>query len=140
MLVFAISVVSVPMMLDRNTDGIVAVLTSLKAFGANLPAMLSGGAIIAVVIGAGFALWFVGLVVAVPVIGHGDLARLPRHRRLKSSAARGSIAPLWRLLGFRDQQRSEDVDAGSARNRTLIGHRASGMNGSKPNPPGSSAQ
>ncbi len=30
-LVFAISVVSVPMMLDRNTDGIVAVLTSLKA-------------------------------------------------------------------------------------------------------------
>ena len=70
-LVFAISVVSVPMMMDRDTDGIVAVLTSLKAFGTNLPAMLLWGAIIAVVIGAGFALWFVGLVVAVPVIGHG---------------------------------------------------------------------
>jgi uncharacterized membrane protein len=70
-LVFAISVVSVPMMMDRDTDGIVAVLTSLKAFGSNLPAMLLWGVIIAVVIGAGFALWFVGLVVAVPVIGHG---------------------------------------------------------------------
>jgi uncharacterized membrane protein len=69
-LVFAISVVAVPMMLDRRTDGIVAVLTSLKAFGANVPAMIVWGLVIAVVIGAGFALWFIGLVVAVPVIGH----------------------------------------------------------------------
>jgi uncharacterized membrane protein len=68
--VFAISVVSVPMMLDRRTDGIVAVLTSLKAFGANVPAMIVWGLLIAGVIGAGFALFFLGLVVAVPVIGH----------------------------------------------------------------------
>jgi uncharacterized membrane protein len=71
-LVFAISVVSVPMMMDRDTDGIVAVLTSLKAFGASVPAMIVWGLIIAVVIGLGFALWFVGLVVAVPVIGHAS--------------------------------------------------------------------
>ena len=70
LLVFAISVVSVPMMMDRSTDGIVAVLTSLKAFGANVPAMIVWGLLIAAVVGAGFALWFVGLVVAVPVIGH----------------------------------------------------------------------
>jgi len=69
-LVFAISVVSVPMMLDRGTDGVVAVLTSMRAFGANLPAMAVWGAIIVVVIAAGFALAFVGLVVAAPVIGH----------------------------------------------------------------------
>jgi uncharacterized membrane protein len=69
-LVFAISVVSVPMMLDRDTDGIVAVLTSLRAFSSNLPAMAVWGLAIAVVIAAGFALFFVGLVVAVPVIGH----------------------------------------------------------------------
>ena len=69
-LVFAISVVSVPMMLDRNTDGIVAVLTSLKAFSANVPAMIVWGLLIFVLIAAGFALFFVGLVVAVPVIGH----------------------------------------------------------------------
>jgi uncharacterized membrane protein len=70
LLVLAISCVSVPMMMDRGTDGIVAVLTSVKAFGTNLPAMIAWGLLIAVVIGAGFAAWFVGLVVAAPVIGH----------------------------------------------------------------------
>ncbi len=69
-LVFAISVVSVPMMLDRNTDGIVAALTSLRAFTANVPAMIVWGLVIVVLTAAGFATWFVGLAVAVPVIGH----------------------------------------------------------------------
>jgi uncharacterized membrane protein len=67
---FAVSVVSVPMMLDRRVDGVVAVLTSLRAFGANVPAMLVWAALIVVVIGAGFALFFAGLVVGVPLIGH----------------------------------------------------------------------
>lgn len=70
MLVFAISVVSVPMMLDRNTDGIVAVLTSLRACVANVPAMLVWGLAIVLVVGLGFATWLAGLLVAVPVIGH----------------------------------------------------------------------
>jgi uncharacterized membrane protein len=69
-LVFAISVVSVPMMLDRGTDGIVAVLTSLRAFGANVPAMIVWGLAIFALVALGFALFFVGLTVAVPVIGH----------------------------------------------------------------------
>ncbi len=70
LLVFAISVVSVPMMLDRGTDGVVAVLTSARAFAANLPAMIVWAVTIVVVTAAGFALLFVGLVVAVPLIGH----------------------------------------------------------------------
>ena len=69
-LTFAVSVVSVPMMLDRHTDGIVAVLTSLRAFASSVPAMLVWGVAIVVVVGLGFALAFVGLAVAVPVIGH----------------------------------------------------------------------
>jgi len=69
-LVFAISVVSVPMMLDRNTDGITASLTSLRAFAANVPAMMVWGFLIVLLVGVGFATWFVGLVVVVPVIGH----------------------------------------------------------------------
>ena len=69
-LTFAISVVSVPMMLDRNTDGVVAVLTSLRAFGANVPAMIVWGLTIVVLVALGFALFFVGLVVTVPIIGH----------------------------------------------------------------------
>jgi uncharacterized membrane protein len=71
-LVFAISVVSVPMMLDRPVDGVVAVLTSLRAFATNVPAMLVWGFLIVLVIGAGFALYFIGLVFAVPVIGHAS--------------------------------------------------------------------
>jgi len=70
-LVFAISVVSVPMMQDRGTDGVTSVLTSLKTFGANVPAMVVWGLVIVVLVACGFALFFVGLVVAVPVIGHG---------------------------------------------------------------------
>lgn len=70
LLVLAISAVSVPMMLDRGTDGVVAVLTSLRAFGANVVPMLVWGALIVLVVAAGFATFFVGLVVAVPVIGH----------------------------------------------------------------------
>lgn len=69
-LVFAISVVSVPMMLDRNTDGIVASLTSLRAFAANVPAMTVWGLLIVLLVALGFAMWFTGLVVVVPVIGH----------------------------------------------------------------------
>ncbi len=70
LLVFAISVVSVPMMLDRNTDGIVAALTSLRAFAANGPAMIVWGLLIVLLAAAGFATAFLGLVVAIPVIGH----------------------------------------------------------------------
>jgi len=69
-LVFAIAVVSVPMMLDRNTDGIVAALTSLRVCRENVLPMAVWAAIIAIAIGAGFLLWFAGLVVTVPVIGH----------------------------------------------------------------------
>ena len=69
-LVFAISVVSVPMMLDRDTDGIVAALTSLRAFAANVPVMIGWGVLIVLLTGIGFATWFLGLVVAVPIIGH----------------------------------------------------------------------
>lgn len=69
-LVFSISVVSVPMMLHRNTDGIVAVLTSLKAAAANVPAMIVWGLLIVLLVAPGFATWFAGLIVTVPVIGH----------------------------------------------------------------------
>lgn len=69
-LVFSISVVSVPMMLDRNTDGIVAVLTSLKAVSVNVGAMVVWGLLIVALVALGFATWFLGLIVAVPVIGH----------------------------------------------------------------------
>jgi len=69
-IVFAIGVVSVPMMLDRGTDTVVAALTSVRALFENFGTLLLWAILIVVVIGAGFATLFVGLVVAAPVIGH----------------------------------------------------------------------
>ena len=70
LLTFAVSVVSVPMMLDRDVDGVVAGLTSVRTFAANVPAMLVWAALIVALVGVGFALAFVGLVVTVPIVGH----------------------------------------------------------------------
>jgi len=67
---FAISVVSVPMMLDRGTDTIVAALTSVRALFANIGPLMLWAALIVLIVGLGFATLFVGLVIAVPLIGH----------------------------------------------------------------------
>lgn len=69
-LVFATAVVSVPMMLDRDTDGIVAALTSLRNCAQNTSAMLLWAAIITALTAIGFATWHLGFIVIVPVIGH----------------------------------------------------------------------
>ncbi len=69
-LVFAISVVSIPMMMDRDTDGIVAALTSIRTCLDNPAPMLVWGLLIALLTAAGFATMYLGLIVAVPVIGH----------------------------------------------------------------------
>ncbi len=70
MIVFAISVVSVPMMLDRGTDTVVAALTSVRALFENLVPLVLWALLIVVIIGLGFATLFVGLIVAAPLIGH----------------------------------------------------------------------
>jgi uncharacterized membrane protein len=69
-IVFAVSVVSVPMMLDRGTDTVVAALTSVRALLANFGPLTFWALLIVVIVGLGFATLFVGLVVAVPLIGH----------------------------------------------------------------------
>jgi uncharacterized membrane protein len=67
---FAVSVVSVPMMLDRGTDTVVAALTSVRALFSNPGPLLLWAALIVLIVGLGFATLFIGLVVAVPLIGH----------------------------------------------------------------------
>jgi uncharacterized membrane protein len=67
---FAISVVSVPMMLDRGTDTVVAALTSVRALLANPAPLALWAALIALLIGLGFATMFIGLIVTAPIVGH----------------------------------------------------------------------
>jgi uncharacterized membrane protein len=71
-LVFSISAVSIPMILDRDTDAISAAITSLEVMFHNTFVMLIWGVLIAAVIGVSLALpWGVGLLVAGPLLGHG---------------------------------------------------------------------
>jgi uncharacterized membrane protein len=68
--VFAISVVAVPMMLDRGTDAVSSVITSVRACARNPGPMLLWAACLAVLVGIGFATMFVGLIFVMPVLGH----------------------------------------------------------------------
>jgi uncharacterized membrane protein len=67
---FAASVVSVPLMLDRNQDAITAMLASVGALLNNPGPMLVWAGLIVVLTAIGFATFNIGLVVLMPVIGH----------------------------------------------------------------------
>jgi uncharacterized membrane protein len=71
-LIFAISVVSIPMILDRQTDAITAGLTSLRLVLTQTPVMLFWGFLVTVITGVALLPWFAGLLVAGPVIGHAS--------------------------------------------------------------------
>jgi uncharacterized membrane protein len=68
---FAISAFSVPMLLAERLDALTAMGTSLALVSNNLPAMLTWGAIVLVLVLLSLATGFLGLIVAFPVLGHG---------------------------------------------------------------------
>ena len=69
-LVFSLSVVSIPMLMDRKVDVLTAAYTSLRAVKHNPGVMLRWAAIIAIVTFAAIAAGFVGLLISMPLIGH----------------------------------------------------------------------
>jgi len=69
---YAISVVSVPMLIDRKVDGFTAIRFSIKSVLQNLPAMMLWAFFIVLIVGAGLLTFYIGLVVALPLIGHGS--------------------------------------------------------------------
>ncbi len=70
LLVLSISVVSFPLLLDRDVGASVAVLTSLRAIAANPVTMPIWGLIVAVALAIGTLPFFLGLTVVMPVLGH----------------------------------------------------------------------
>ncbi|MDB5315910.1 MAG: hypothetical protein JWO26_2603 [Rhodospirillales bacterium] len=68
--VLVVTVVSFPLLLDRNPGLGVAVRTSVRAVAANPVTMAIWGAIVAALLIAGCATLFVGLAIAMPVLGH----------------------------------------------------------------------
>ena len=71
-LIFSISVVSIPMILDRQTDAITAALTSLRLVLSQPGVMLLWGALITLLVVLAMLPWFAGLVVVGPVLGHAS--------------------------------------------------------------------
>lgn len=69
-LVFAFSVVSLPMMLDRGQDTVTAMLASFLALVRNLPAMAVWATLIVLLVLAGLATGLLGLVLTMPLVGH----------------------------------------------------------------------
>jgi uncharacterized membrane protein len=67
---FVISVISFPMILDRNVSALTAVATSIKAVAVNPLPMTIWGLIVAGALIVGSLPFFVGLIVVLPVLGH----------------------------------------------------------------------
>jgi uncharacterized membrane protein len=84
-LVLAISVVSFPMLVDRDVGLPTAVVTSVRAVAANPEAMAVWGLIVAAGLVVGSIPFFLGLAIVLPVLGH---ATWHLYRRI--------VSPGWR--------------------------------------------
>lgn len=71
-LIFAVSVVSIPMILDRRTDAVTAGLASLKLVLTQPLPMLLWGALITGLVVLAMLPWYLGLLVVGPVVGHAS--------------------------------------------------------------------
>jgi len=71
-IVFSVSVVSIPMILDRDTDALTAGITSMRVVVENTGVMLLWGALITLLVVGSLALWGVGLLLVGPLLGHAS--------------------------------------------------------------------
>jgi uncharacterized membrane protein len=69
--VFAVSVVAIPLMIDRHATAGQGMRASVKAVFTNVPAMIVWSALILVLTVIGFAPLLGGLLVIAPLLGHG---------------------------------------------------------------------
>jgi uncharacterized membrane protein len=68
--VFAISVVAIPLMYDRKTDAVTAMLLSIAVVARNPGAMLVWAALLVALVTVGFFTGFLGLIYTAPIAGH----------------------------------------------------------------------
>jgi len=68
--VFAVSIVTVPMIIDRHVDAATAMRMSLRATARDFPALLIWAVLIVLLVAVGFATWLLGMVVVLPLLGH----------------------------------------------------------------------
>ena len=71
-LVFSTAVVSIPMILDRDTDAVSAAITSIRVMFSSPGVMLLWGLVITALIAVALLPWGLGLVVIGPLLGHAS--------------------------------------------------------------------
>ena len=71
-LVYAIAVVSIPMILDRDTDAISAAITSMQVVFENTGVMVLWGLMISLLVALALLPWGLGLVLVGPWLGHAS--------------------------------------------------------------------
>lgn len=84
LILFALTVVSFPLLLDREVDFVTAMVTSVRAVVASPLPMVGWAALIALLLIVSAIPWFLGLLVTLPVLGH---ATWHLYRRIVAPAA-----------------------------------------------------
>ncbi len=97
-LVYSTAVVSIPMILDRDTDAITAAITSIRVVFENPGVMLLWGLILSALVVLALLPWGAGLVLVGPILGHASW-----------HAYRGSVA--WEEVAEKPDDQC-DVTAG----------------------------
>lgn len=69
---FSISATTVPMLVDQKIDGFTAIRFSIKSVLNNFWPMMLWAFIIVVITGIGMLTFYIGLLIALPIIGHGS--------------------------------------------------------------------
>jgi uncharacterized membrane protein len=70
LILFSLTVVSFPLLLDRDVDFVTAMVTSVRAVGTSPLPMIGWAAVIVVLLIVSALPYFLGLIVTVPVLGH----------------------------------------------------------------------
>ena len=71
-LVFSVSAVSIPMLIDRDVDFVTAMMTSLRSVTLNPAVMLKWAALVVALTLIGFVSLLFGLVILMPLLGHAS--------------------------------------------------------------------
>lgn len=69
-ILFSLTVVSFPLVMDRDVDFVTAMITSMRAVGTNPGPMFVWGIIIVAWLAVAAMTFFVGLIVILPILGH----------------------------------------------------------------------
>jgi uncharacterized membrane protein len=70
LILFSLTVVSFPLLLDRDVDFVTAMITSVRAVVTSPLPMIGWAAIIVLLLAVSAMPWFLGLIVTLPVLGH----------------------------------------------------------------------